>query len=56
MKKILIIEDDETIRTELAELLEVSGYTPIILTSFKQSEEEILRENLDCQHFFRQFL
>lgn len=47
MKKILIIEDDETIRTELAELLEVSGYAPIILTNFKQSEEEILRKNPD---------
>lgn len=41
MKKILIIEDDETIRVELSELLKMSGYEPIVLTNFQNAEEEI---------------
>lgn len=47
MKKILIVEDDETIRTELKELLKTSGYEPIVLLGLEYAEEEIRKENPD---------
>lgn len=43
MKKILIIEDDESIRIELRELLKMSSYEPIILINFQNAEDEITR-------------
>lgn len=43
MKKILIIEDDESIRIELRELLKMSSYEPIILINFQNAEDEITK-------------
>ncbi len=43
MDKIMIIEDDEAICTELNKLLENNNYEPIILTDFKNALEEILQ-------------
>ncbi|MBP3920333.1 MAG: response regulator transcription factor [Bacilli bacterium] len=43
MAKIMIIEDDESISTELKELLKNSGYEAIILKNFNNSLNEILR-------------
>ncbi len=45
MKKILIIEDDQSLCTELSTLLENSGYNPIILKDFQNVKEEI-KKNL----------
>ena len=42
MKKILIIEDDEVIRDELASLLQNSGYNSFIIYNFENSINEIL--------------
>lgn len=42
MKKILIIEDDEFICEELANLLQTSGYLPVILKDFSNAMKEIL--------------
>ena len=47
MKKILIIEDDESIRIELSELLQASGYEPVMVTDFENVETEILKKNPD---------
>ena len=47
MKKILIIEDDETICNELSELLYNSNYEPIVLKNFKEIEEEINKVSAD---------
>ncbi len=47
MKKILIVEDDETTCHELSELLQNSGYIPLILKNFKDAEAEILNFNPD---------
>lgn len=41
MKKILIIEDDNTIATELSSLLKNSGYQAFILKDFTKPEQEI---------------
>ena len=43
MKKILIIEDDQTISKELQQLLNTSGYNASILKEFSNSKEEILK-------------
>ncbi len=42
MKKILIIEDDEVIRDELASLLQNSGYNSFIIYNFENAINEIL--------------
>ena len=47
MEKILIVEDDETLRDELSNLLSNSGYEVLILTYFKNSKEEIIKQNPD---------
>ncbi len=47
MKRILIIEDDETIQVELSELLKASGYEPIILIDFQHAEAEINKNKPD---------
>ncbi len=47
MSKILIIEDDESIRNELKELLQNSGYEAILLQDFKNSLHEILNLSPD---------
>ena len=43
MKKILIIEDEESICNELAELLENNNYETIILKDFENALSEILK-------------
>ena len=43
MKKILIIEDDQSLCLELATLLENSGYQPFILKEFHNAKEEIFK-------------
>lgn len=47
MAKIMIIEDDKLISTELKELLENSGYSAVILEDFKDSLNEILKSSPD---------
>ncbi len=47
MEKILIVEDDETLRDELSNLLSNSGYEVLVLTDFKNSKEEIIKFNPD---------
>ena len=47
MEKILIVEDDETLRDELSSLLSNSGYEVLVLTDFKNSKEEIIKLNPD---------
>ena len=43
MNKIMIVEDDESIRSELTELLQNSGYEAVVLQDFNNSLNEILR-------------
>lgn len=45
MEKILIIEDDEILRSELAILLSNASYEIEVLKDFKNSKEEIIRIN-----------
>ena len=45
MKKILIIEDDTSISSELKDLLDNAGYEGIILKDFENSFEEIKKES-----------
>lgn len=47
MRKIVIVEDDKTIREELKELLRNSGYQPEVLESFEHTKEDILELNPD---------
>ncbi len=47
MAKIMIVEDDKLISTELKELLENSGYTAVILEDFKDSLNEIIKTSPD---------
>ncbi len=47
MEKILIVEDDETLRDELSNLLSNSGYEVLVLTDFKNSKEEIIKLSPD---------
>ena len=47
MKKILIIEDEETIRNELKTLLENSGYEVLMLEKFTNDKEDIKSMTLD---------
>ncbi|MGN1269018.1 MAG: response regulator transcription factor [Candidatus Aphodocola sp.] len=43
MNKIMIVEDDESISSELKELLQNSGYEAVVLQNFNNSLNEILR-------------
>ena len=43
MNKIMIVEDDESISSELKELLQNSGYEAVVLQDFNNSLNEILR-------------
>lgn len=45
MKKIMIIEDDPTIRDELTLLLENEGYDPLPLTNFKDILNQVLESS-----------
>ena len=47
MKKVLIVEDDESISSELKNLLDNAGYNGIILENFENSFEEIKKANPD---------
>lgn len=47
MKKILIVEDDDSIRDELVELLENANYKALALNDFKHSLDEILKISPD---------
>ena len=47
MKKILIIEDEETIRNELKTLLENSGYEVLMLEKFTNAKEDIKSMTVD---------
>lgn len=47
MKRILIIEDDQTISKELQQLLNTAGYKASILKDFSNAKEEILKSNAD---------
>ena len=47
MKKILIVEDDDSIRSELVELLENANYEALVLNDFKYSLDEILKISPD---------
>lgn len=47
MKKIMIVEDDKTIREELYYLLSNSNYEPILINDFKNSKDEIINSNAD---------
>lgn len=47
MKKIMIIEDDESIALELKELLKNVGYNPLVLDDFKNALEKIKANNPD---------
>ena len=47
MKKILIVEDDNTIREELKNFLSKYNYEVIILDHFENSIEDILKEGAD---------
>ena len=47
MKKIMIVEDDNTIANELKLLLNSSDYEAVILNNFSNAKEEILNSNPD---------
>lgn len=47
MKKILIVEDDFTVREELKKILENSSYNALILEDFKNAKNEIININPD---------
>lgn len=47
MRKILIVEDDASISSELKELLDNSGYNGVVLKDFENTYEEIKKENPD---------
>ena len=47
MKKILIVEDDTSISSELKELLDNGGYNGVILEDFENSFEKIKKEKPD---------
>ncbi len=48
MYKIMIVEDDETIRTELSTFLENNGYETYCVTDFKTVVEQVTQEAIDC--------
>lgn len=48
MERIFIIEDDPTLRSELARLLELQGYTALQCESFKNAASEALESDAAC--------
>ena len=48
MEKIVIIEDNKTIRNELAAFLNQNGYETVAIDSFTSVVEEVLKEYPDC--------
>ena len=47
LKTIMVVEDDNTIRDELKELLESSGYKAILLEKFDNTLDDILNNKFD---------
>lgn len=47
MKKIMIVEDDKSIREELKKLLKNAGYESVCLEDFENAETKILESNPD---------
>lgn len=47
MKRILIVEDDQTLQEELKALLDNASYDALVLKDFTNSKEAILKENPD---------
>ena len=47
MQTIMIVEDDKTIKEELKELLETSGYKTLTLNNFHNTLEDILNSKFD---------
>ena len=48
MPTVYIIEDDATLRDELAHLLELDGYEPRVCTDFSRAADDVLSANPDC--------
>ncbi len=47
MKKIMIVEDEKTLYSELVTLLKNNNYEPIVLSNFNNTASEILASNSD---------
>ncbi len=47
MKKIMIVEDEKTLCSELVTLLKNNNYEPIVLSNFNNTASEILASNSD---------
>lgn len=47
MKKIAVVEDDNSLRTALADVLEENGYTPCLILDFMKADREILAAEAD---------
>lgn len=47
MKKIAVVEDDNSLRTALAGVLEENGYTPCLILDFMKADQEILAAEAD---------
>lgn len=47
MKKIAVVEDDRSLRTALAGLLQENGYTPCLIQDFMEADREILESQAD---------
>ena len=47
MKKIAVVEDDRSLRTALAGLLQENGYTPCLIQNFMEADREILDAQAD---------
>lgn len=48
MPTVYIVEDDITLRDELAHLLELDGYDPRVCTDFTNAAADVLSANPDC--------
>lgn len=47
MKKIAVVEDDKSLRTVLAGLLQENGYTPCLIQDFMEADREIMESQAD---------
>ncbi len=47
MKRIMIVEDDKTVASELYDLLVNASYEAVILEDFKNAKEKIMNSNID---------